>query len=165
MLKKKIYLETSLFNHYFDVRTQEFHDDTRALFEACAVGIFEPYTSHFVIEELEAAQPEKRNKMTSLIDQYNIKVLATSFEADDLARRYISEGALPGGSLLDASHIATASVNELDMIISLNFRHIVRGKTIELTGKINTSLGYKIVEINSPKEALDYEKNRRSCLG
>jgi len=62
-------------------------------------------------------------------------------------------------------HIAAASVNKLDTIVSLNFRHIVRKKTIALTNEINTSLGYKTVEINSPKEALDYEKNRRPSLG
>ena len=160
MVKKKIYLETTLFNHYYDTRTPNFHDDTRALFKACAEGRFEPYTSLYVTDELKKAPFEKYDKMFDLTKLYNIEVLDSSDEAEYLARQYISEGALPKGSLSDASHIAAASVNELDIIISLNFRHIVREKTIELTGKINTSLGYKTIEINSPKEALDYERNR-----
>ncbi|MCL2142453.1 MAG: hypothetical protein FWH46_06270 [Methanimicrococcus sp.] len=98
--------------------------------------------------------------MFKLTKQYSIKVLGPSDEADDLARCYISEGALPKRSLTDARHIATASVNKLDTIISLNLRHIVRKKTIAFTNEINTSLGYNTIEINSPKEALDYEKNR-----
>ena len=40
----------------------------------------------------------------------------------------------------DASHIAVASVNALDMIVSLNFRHIVREKTIKMTGAIERDL-------------------------
>lgn len=123
-------------------------------------GIFEPYTSFHTIEELEKAPIEKRNKMSELIDQYNIKVLTISDEVNDLAKRYISEGTLPKSSLPDAKHIATASVNSLDIIISLNFRHIVREKTIKLTGEINALLGYNAVEIISPKEALDNEKIR-----
>ena len=165
MEKKKIYLETTLFNHYFDTRNQGFHDDTKALFNACAEGIFEPYTSHYVIDELEAAPREKYDQMFDLTKEYDITILDPSDDADDLAGLYISEGALPKRSLTDASHIAIASVNKLDTIASLNFRHIVRKKTIALTNEINTSLGYDTIEINSPKEALDYEKNRRSRLG
>ena len=165
MEKKKIYLETTLFNHYFDTRTPNYHDDTRALFEACAERIFKPYTSQHVIDELEAAPPEKYDRMFNLTKQYDITILDPSDDADDLAEWYLSEGALPKRSLTDAIHIATASVNELDKIVSLNFRHIVRRKTSELINEINTSLGYNTIEINSPKEALDYEKYRRSYLG
>jgi len=165
MEKKKIYLETTLFNHYFDVRTPNYHNDTRALFKACAEGIFEPYTSQYVIEELKKAPLEKYDQMYELTKLYYIEVLDLSDEADDLARWYISEGALSWGSLYDASHIAAASVNKLDTIVSLNFRHIVREKTIKFTNEINTSLGYNIIEIKSPKDALDYEKNQRSRLG
>jgi hypothetical protein len=78
----------------------------------------------------------------------------------NLARRYISEGALPKGSVTDASHISSATVNNLDMIVSLNFRHIVREKTLKLTGAINVLLGYNVVEINSPMEVIDDEKTR-----
>ena len=59
------------------------------------VGKFEPYTSLYVIDEIEAAPSEKRDNMMALIERYNITVLAASDEADNLARRYIAEGALP----------------------------------------------------------------------
>jgi len=157
MGKKKIYLETTLFNHYFDIRTPNYHDDTRTLFNACAEGTFKPYTSHYVVEELEAAPREKYDQMFDLTKRYDIMILDTSDDANKLARQYLFEGALPKNSLTDAIHIAVASINELDTIISLNFRHIVREKTIKLTNEINISLGYNTIEINSPKEALDYE--------
>ena len=159
MRKLKVYLETTLFNYYFD-EDRDAHADTVTLFEECASGKFEPYTSLYVIDEIEGAPNEKRDKMIALIERYNITVLSASDETDNLARRYIAEGALPQGSLSDASHIASASVNALDMIISLNFRHIVKEKTIKLTGAINTLMGYRAVEINSPMEVIDDEKTR-----
>ena len=159
MPKLKVYLETTLFNYYFD-EDRDAHADTVTLFEECAASKFEPYTSLYVIDELEDAPKEKRDKMVALIERYKITVLAASDEADNLARRYIAEGALPQGSLSDASHIAAASVNALDMIISLNFRHIVKEKTIKLTGAINTLLGYRAIEINTPMEVIDDEKTR-----
>ena len=98
--------------------------------------------------------------MLALIDRYNITVLAINDETDKLALRYIAEGALPPGSLIDASHIASASIYALNVIVSLNFRHIVRSKTIKMTGAINTLLGYPTVEICSPMEVIDDEKTR-----
>jgi len=148
-----------MFNYYFDA-DRDAHYDTVTLFEECAAGKFEPYTSDYVVDEIEDAPAEKREKMLALIGRYNITILAATDETHVLAGRYISEGALPQGSILDANHIAAASINELDMIVSLNFRHIVRKKTITLVGAINTLLGYKVVEINSPMEVIDHEKTR-----
>jgi predicted nucleic acid-binding protein len=155
----KIYIETTLFNYYFDT-DRDAHADTVTLFEECAAGMFEPYTSLYVISELEDAPPDKRDKMLALMNKYNIIVLAASEEADNLARRYITKGALPNGSLADASHIAIASVHDLDMIISLNFKHIVREKTIRLTGAINKLSNYKRIDIHTPMEVIDDEKTR-----
>ena len=98
--------------------------------------------------------------MLELISQYNIMVLAASEEIVELAKKYIAEDALPHGSQTDARHIAAASVNDLDKIISLNFRHIVKERTIKSTGAINTLLGYKAVEIKTPMEVIDDEKTR-----
>jgi predicted nucleic acid-binding protein len=159
MKKQKIYLETTLFNYYFD-EDRDAHHDTVTLFEECISGKFEPYTSLYVVDELNDAPDEKRDKMIALIERYNINVLAATDDTDNLARRYMAEGSLPQGSLTDASHIAAASVYALDMIISLNFRHIVRDKTIEMTGAINILLGYPVIKIKSPMEVIDDEKTR-----
>jgi len=141
MGKKKIYLETTLFNYYFDTENPDLHKDTVELFKACAAGIFEPYTSQYTIEELKKASLEKYNKMVKLIKLYNIEVLDSSDAANKLAKQYIFKGAIPKSSRADARHIAVASINELDTIASLNFQHIVRKKTTELINEINTSLG------------------------
>ena len=159
MKKQKVYLETTLFNYYFDA-DRDAHADTVTFFKECAAGKFEPYTSTYVVDELGDAQGEKRDKMLALISHYNVTVLAASEEIVGLAQKYIVEGALPQGSQTDARHIAAAAVNDLDKIISLNFRHIVREKTIKSTGAINTLLGYKVVEIKTPMEVIDDEKTR-----
>ena len=159
MDKQKIYLETTLFNYYFD-EDRDAHADVVTLFEECAAGKFEPYTSDYVIREIEDALVEKREKMLGLIDRYNIVILEASKEADKLATRYLVEGALPKGSLTDASHIAIASINALDKIVSLNFRHIVKAKTVRLTGAINTLFGYLPLDIETPMEVIDDEKTR-----
>ena len=148
-----------MFNYYFET-DRDAHADAVTLFEECAAGKFEPYTSDYVLAELEPTPEPKRGQMLNLIGKYHVNVLNPSEETNILAEKYIAEGALPGGSLTDARHIAMATVGELDIIVSLNFRHIVKEKTREITGAINKIRGYNVVKILSPMEVLDSEKTR-----
>ncbi|MCL2096264.1 MAG: hypothetical protein FWH10_05090, partial [Oscillospiraceae bacterium] len=48
----KIYLETTMFNYYFDIE-RDAHADTVKLFNEIRTGKYEAYTSVYVIDELE----------------------------------------------------------------------------------------------------------------
>ena len=69
MRTQKVYLETTLFNYYFD-EDRDAHADTVTLFDECASGKFEPYTSTYVINELDDAPPEKRDKIILFFSQF-----------------------------------------------------------------------------------------------
>ena len=112
-----------------------------------------------MIEELANAEAEKYSKMISLINEYNITVLSTSEEAERLADIYVSEGVIPLKYRTDGVHIAIAAVNDLDMVISMNFQHIVKRKTKIETEKINISNGYHAVEIFNPMEVVESEND------
>ncbi|WP_310391154.1 hypothetical protein [Hymenobacter sp.] len=56
------------------------------------------------------------------------------------------------GSLADAQHIALASVNRLDVVVSWNFKHIVNLDRIRFFHAINLQNGYPPVDIRSPLE-------------
>jgi hypothetical protein len=51
----KIYLETTMFNFPFADDAPQYRADTLRLFEEIRAGRFQPYTSEYVIRELEAA--------------------------------------------------------------------------------------------------------------
>jgi len=152
--KQKIYLETSLFNFYFD-EDRDAHADTVQLFEDIAAKKYDAYTSAYVVNELEDAISEKREKMLTLIDRYNITVLGLDPEAEQLADTYVALGIIPAKYRTDGIHIAVAAVNDLDMVISMNFRHIVKRKTKLGTASINALNGYRAIEIYNPVEVHD----------
>jgi len=120
----KIYLETTTFNYYFD-SDRVAHPDTVRLFGEIAAGKYEAYTSKYVIGELEAAKGQKRNRMLNLIREYGIRVFEENDNASRLADVYIRENVVPKDLRMDALHIAISAVNDIDMILSLNFKHIV----------------------------------------
>ena len=72
---------------------------------------------------------------------------------------YQEQGIVPRKSVTDARHIAIATINDMDMILSLNFEHIVRKKTVLMTGNLNTHLGYKPVDIRAPMEVVERENS------
>jgi predicted nucleic acid-binding protein len=155
MDKPKIYLETTIFNFPFADDATQYRADTLRLFEEIKAGKFEPYTSEYVIRELDAAANEdKRARMKKLIEDYDVIFLRQSDETERLAAVYIAEKAVKPSYPTDALHIAATAVYGLDFIVSLNFQHILRRKTIELTELINYRMGYKKVGIYSPGEVI-----------
>lgn len=67
-------------------------------------------------------------------------------------REYVQYGAVPSGYSEDASHIAITVVNEIDYLLSWNFRHIVRRRTKDIVRMVNTLNSLKQIEIMTPAE-------------
>ena len=151
-----IYLETTIFNFPFVDDAPQYKSDTLKLFAEIKAGKFKPFTSEYVIQELEAAPDSIREERLLLIQQYAIEVIPASEEAKSLATAYIEAGIIPPAYSTNGFHIAAASVRGLDFIVSLNFRHIVKRKTIEGTELINFRDGYKKIGIYTPAEVIDY---------
>jgi predicted nucleic acid-binding protein len=156
MQKQKVYLETTLFNYYFDT-AKNAQPVTVAFFEAIGSGQFEGYTSVYAYGELNKAPEPRRTNMLNLIKKYHITVLDNTNEIFQLAEKYISNNIIPRKKNIDALHIAIASVNNLDIILSYNFKHINKLKTKTLIPAINQLSGYRALYIAQPEEVIDFE--------
>jgi len=80
--------------------------------------------------------------------------LSTDDVVEQLSKDYIRYGAIPEGYPEDAYHVAIAVVNNLDIVLSWNFRHIVRRKTKDIVNMVNTMNNFKHIEIMTPAELL-----------
>jgi hypothetical protein len=129
------------------------------LFAEIKAGKFKPFTSEYVVRELKAAMDSQRDERLRLIDEYSVEVIPASDKAKSLATSYIEAGIIPPAYGTDSFHIASATVKGLDFIVSLNFRHIVKRKTIEKVELINFQEGYKRIGIYSPAEVTNYDEN------
>jgi len=78
--------------------------------------------------------------------------------ARELAYPYIEEEAVTERFLVDAQHIAIATVNRVNALVSWNFKHIVNLKRVRLYNSVNLRYGYYLLEIRSPVEVLDEEE-------
>ncbi|MDR0321330.1 MAG: PIN domain-containing protein [Treponema sp.] len=156
MYKLKVYLETTIFNYYFD-KTKNAQPATVAFFEAIDSGQFEGFTSVYAYDELNKAPEPQRTNMLNLIEKYHITVLDTSDEVIKLAETYIENNIIPKKKRVDALHLAIASAHEMDIILSFNFKHINKLKTKTLIPATNLLAGYRNIIITQPEEVIDYE--------
>ena len=146
----KIYLDTSVFGGYYDA---EFEEDTLLLFEKIKLGQFKIVYSNTTEDELLEA-PEKVQALLSGIDNdLKIKVELNE-EAVNLADSYLAENVVGSTSRTDCFHIAMATINAVDILISWNFKHIVNVTRIRGYNAVNMKLGYPAIDIRSPKEII-----------
>ena len=154
----KLFIETTVFNFYFEGKQGQKQKDSIRLFEEIANGKYETFTSHTVIDELIKASGEKSEKTLSLIKKYIKKVIVPSAEARLLAKKYVAKGIIPEKQMDDALHIAIATVNNLDFVISYNLGHIVKTKTMIGSGLANLREGYRQIGLSTPTEVLEYDR-------
>ena len=155
-MKKKIrlYIDTSVFGGYFD---KEFEDYTKPLFERIFQGEFILLFSTVTQEELENAPIEVKQLVKKIKNEYTVFVIETE-DAVELALEYISENVVGKTSYADCLHIALATINRADFLISWNFKHIVNIERIRGYNSANIKFGYKQLEIRSPRELMKYEE-------
>lgn len=110
------------------------------------------FTSPEVNETELVLAPHEVKEVKNKIPADCLRFLDIDDEVDHLAQTYIDEKALGKSSENDAYHIALASVNRLDCLISWNFKHIVNFDKIKMFHSINIRLGYPIIDIRSPLE-------------
>ena len=73
-----------------------------------------------------------------------------------MAEAYTTTGALPPGSLEDAQHVEISVVNEPDLLVSWNYRHLVNVRRREAIQHVSAMQGYyKPLYITTPPEVID----------
>jgi len=154
-MKQRLYIDTSVFGGFFD---EEFSDFTKPLINRLQKGEFKLLFSTVTQDELGFA-PEKVKELVNSLNEENTEFLETIDEAVELASHYISEGVVGQTSFADCLHIALATINHADFLISWNFKHIVNVQRIRGYNSVNIRNGYKELEIRSPRDFMNYEDN------
>ena len=155
LIKKKIklYLDTSIINYIFAEQLPEKMRLTKRLFRYADEAKYEFFVSDVVLRELRAADEPKRTKLLSKVE--GIKELLNSSESEELANEYVHNKVISKNFIDDARHVAIAVCNNLDAIVSWNYKHLVNINKTKQINIINEMMGYKHIEIISPEEVGD----------
>jgi predicted nucleic acid-binding protein len=151
-MKRRIYADTSVFGGYFD---EEFQGASRPLFDRFRAGEDVLVLSDLTELELQEA-PSRVRELLDLLPDDSVESVEFTDSARKLAELYISAGVVGRSTVLDAQHIATATLHRVDVLVSWNFRHIVNLARIHAFNSVNLREGFPLLEIRTPKEVLEY---------
>jgi predicted nucleic acid-binding protein len=153
MRQLRFYIETSVWSMLLADDVPERKAATETFFSEVARNNFEIYISEVVITEINKTRdPDKRRKLLSLIERYNPEFLEINEEVRELTHDYIERGLLSASHTADILHLAVSTVNDLDVVISWNLKHLVKRSTRIITNSVNRLNGYKDIEICRPEE-------------
>ena len=152
MKVQRVYVDTSVIGGCFD---EEFAPWSNGLMKDFLRGIFKPVLSEIVAAEVLPAPEQVRAQYAELLS-VEPQFAELTDEVRQLAAVYQERKILPAKFSNDVLHIALATIAEVDMLVSWNFKHIVQFDKIRLFNAINRESGYKAIEIYSPREVTTY---------
>ncbi len=159
-MKNKIYIETSVVSHYVakksnDIRVLAHQLSTEDMWEQ--LSNFDVYISDIVIDE--SSKGSFNQSEARLIAIKDFKVIERNDKVSKLANVLLSKNALPAKCQDDALHIAIAAINNIEFIVTLNFKHINNPFMKNKIREIIKEEGYNCPVLCSPEEfiGVNYE--------
>ena len=147
-LKTKIYLDTTIVSALFDKRTPERMLQTKQFWEH--ITSYDVHISDLVTDEIMAASQPLQDQMLERVSTFTS--LSITNAVKHLAGIYLKNDIFPDKYSDDAVHTAIASTNNIPILLSWNFAHLVKLKTRRMVTLINAIHNYNSIEIIAPPE-------------
>lgn len=154
----RLYLDTSVIGALFDSEMPQRIATTRILLDLIVEGQHTGIISNIVLEEIERSPEELREALTRELRKVPFQIIFEDEASTDLLDIYEREGFIRKGARLDLRHLAVATVNGVDAVVSWNFRDMVNIRTRRAVHSVNLRLGFPLIEIVSPEEVIGDEE-------
>jgi hypothetical protein len=156
-LKPKAYIETSIVSYLTakpskDVRVAANRDTTLEWWETRRSD-FDLFISEFVATEVALGDAKAASRRQKVIE--GIAELEATEEVRKLGKALISEGPIPSQAEVDAYHIAIATVNGMDYLLTWNCRHIANAAMRPKIEVVCRQHGYEPPIICTPQELME----------
>ena len=144
--KTTMYLDTSIPNALF--QDPEERKKITSLFFSQILPRYKVFVSELTLAEIKATPDSNlRNRLVKLVDHF--QVLPTSSDAELLSKEYLKYLKIPEA---DAFHVAIASVEGINYLVTWNMRHIAKERTRRVVDNLNFLLGFPRIYIVTPDD-------------
>lgn len=148
---RSVYIETTIPSFYHTARRSiqslAWREETRRWWSVKAPN-YKLFTSEAVLRELRSASKPIAVSRLSLLE--GVPLLPLTDAVIDTAESYMSHRLMPREALGDAVHVAVASVNAIDFVLTWNCRHLANANKASHLAAINRRLGLFVPTIVTP---------------
>ena len=155
--KPKVYVETTVVSY---LAARPSHDATLAARQQATQQLWTEHSDNFefVVSDIvltEVSEGDAVAVQRRLEVLVGLTVLNISPEANMLAQNLIDAGAIPQNLRPDAQHIAIATVNSIEYLISWNYKHIVNETKRQLINQVCRASGFQPTTLCTPIELIE----------
>lgn len=152
-MKPRVYVETSVISYLaarpsrdlvVAAHQQSTHDWWQKRDE------FDLFVSEIVLIEARGGDPEAAKRRLELVE--GVAVLHVDQGVEALIERILSDGSMPPGSGADAGHVAIATVNSMQFLVTWNMKHIANAFAIDCLRASCEAEGYDMPTICTPDQ-------------
>jgi predicted nucleic acid-binding protein len=155
-LPKSVYIESSIFGYLTarpsrDVVSAARQALTLDWWESCKAN-FAVFVSEAVLQEISQGDPAAAQLRLQAV--HGIPVVSLLNDAVKLAQELLTSSAIPKHSYIDALHIAIATLNGADFLLTWNFKHINNVETKAKIAEVIEQAGWICPVLCSPEDLL-----------
>jgi hypothetical protein len=155
-VKRRVYLETTIASYLTARRSRDLviraHQEITIEWWAQHRQRFEIFISDLVLRE--AARGDRDAAAKRLEELAGIAVLEMSEDARELAREFVNRGLIPQKAVEDAFHVAIATAQGMEFLLTWNCRHIANAEIIERLQSVCEELGYEMPTLCTPEQLM-----------
>lgn len=155
--KLKIYFDTSVPSSFYDITAPEQTAITRLFWEDYLKD-FSDFVSEATMQEIKRTRDiVKRDNVVKLVNK--CRLLKINKVAEDLAGEYIKAKIIPASYPIDALHVACATVNKIDYLVTWNISHMANPNRRKKLTEFNAKNDLYIPQLTTPEEIIQsYEQ-------
>ena len=155
--KPKVYVETTVVSYLTarqskDVIVAGHQQTTRDWWKTCH-DRFELVVSPLVLQEASRGDPEAAQERLRVLS--TLTLLDVPENSVVLAQNLVNSGAIPQNSAEDALHIAIATTNRIEYLVTWNYRHIANAIRQQLIAEVCQKADYQPTVICTPEQLME----------
>jgi len=156
-VRQKVYIETTIVSYLTsrpsgDALTRSHQELTHDWWNTRR-DQFEIYVSEVVLDEAGRGEHSMATARLRLVEA--IPILSVNEDARSLAAAFLKSAALPSKAAADALHIAVATVNAMDFLLSWNCTHIANAIVFRRISAQCREMGFDPPVVCTPEELMD----------
>ncbi|MCI0551967.1 MAG: type II toxin-antitoxin system VapC family toxin [Anaerolineae bacterium] len=153
-MKPKVYLETTIVSYFVarpsrDIVTAAHQQLTQEWWEG-RKSDFDVFISQIVLEEARAGDEDAVKRRLEMLE--SVPIIEVNPEAVTLAQALVADGIIPQKAAADALHIAIATVQGMDYLLTWNLRHLANASVRNAIADACRQRGYEPPVICTPEE-------------
>lgn len=152
---QQVYVETSVWGMTLENQPRALREPTLQFLQQCTSGLFAPFISTVVLQEIALAGPWAAARMARAINRLAPVALELTADSEALAESYLRAGVIPAKKRDDARHVAIATVAGLEIVVSWNHRHLANERKRALFNAVNRLAGFeRELKLHTPFEVM-----------